>query len=117
MLTHASGRFPEARFLRADICDVRLAGSKAGRADAGTSDGTHDEAAAIDPVDVVIFNACFGNLWSQPSALCTAASLLLPNGRVLISHPLGRGFVDELRASDPQTVPHSLPSREQLMRM
>ena len=36
---------------------------------------------------------------------------------MLISHPLGAAFVDDLREKDPSVVPHSLPSRQALLRL
>ncbi len=48
----------------------------------------------------------------------TAASQCLKNdGIVAITHPLGAQFVDKLKAEDPETVLHSLPSLSSLQQM
>ncbi|KAJ1625900.1 hypothetical protein T492DRAFT_1036553 [Pavlovales sp. CCMP2436] len=59
----------------------------------------------------VVFNSCFGNMHSPRAALAAACSAASPRGgRVVISHPLGRAFVERLRAEDPSVVPHALPA-------
>lgn len=61
------------------------------------------------PVDAIFFNAVFGNVADQPSALTAAALLLKPGGHIVVSHPLGRAWHGRLRDADPETVPHALP--------
>ncbi len=93
MLDHARARYPAATFVHADVVDV---------------DGSFD---------AVVFNSVFGNLHDQAAALAHAAALVPGGGTVLISHPLGAAFVDDLREKDPSVVPHSLPSRQALLRL
>lgn len=69
---------------------------------------------ALQGTDAVFFNACFGNLHDQRAALLRVALLLRPGSRVVLSHPLGRRFVEDLRSSDPAIVPHPLPTRPSL---
>lgn len=38
-------------------------------------------------------------------------------GKVVISHPLGRDFVSQLKAVDDTVVPHDLPERDELERL
>jgi len=38
--------------------------------------------------------------------------LLATEGRIVISHPMGAGFVKRLNETEPEIVPHLLPSRE-----
>lgn len=61
------------------------------------------------PADAIFFNAVFGNVASQPSALIAASLLLRPGGHIIVSHPLGRTWHGRLRDADPETVPHRLP--------
>lgn len=62
--------------------------------------------------DLIICNACFGNFYSQVDALKNMDQLLVPNGIIAISHPLGAKFVEKLHTQDPNTVPHCLPTTE-----
>lgn len=62
--------------------------------------------------DGIVLNACFGNfhdprqvLASLPGREPSSAS----STTILISHPLGAKFVQELHNQDPKTVPHTLP--------
>ena len=121
MLSHAQRRFPEAAFICSDFTELP----------------------PRPEYDVVVFNACFGNMFDQrvsrrafaparhcshgpahclklplpyeQAALAHAAALLRPGGSAFISHPLGSSFVRELHASDPSVVPHELPSLEALI--
>ena len=99
MLAYARKRFPAAKFIESDFVDVPLV-------------------AEVETYgyDVIVFNAVFGNLYDQSAALSHAAQLLRPSGTVVISHPLGARFVEELRSSDPTVVPHGLPTEEWLAR-
>lgn len=62
--------------------------------------------------DVVFFNACFGNMWDQSESLKAARRLTDNQGKIVISHPLGAGFVGSLHESEPDIVPHLLPCRK-----
>jgi ubiquinone/menaquinone biosynthesis C-methylase UbiE len=68
----------------------------------------------IEFFDSVFFNACFGNMWDQEEALGAALNLLGREGQIVISHPLGAGFVDYLHRQEPEIVPHRLPSSDTL---
>ena len=59
--------------------------------------------------DAVVFNACFGNVFDQAAALGAAAEVLRVGGAVVLSHPLGSDFVDDLVARDASVVPFGLP--------
>ncbi len=50
-------------------------------------------------LDAIFMNAMFGNIADKPAACCEAARMLRSGGRLVVSHPEGRGFVDELRAA------------------
>ncbi len=45
------------------------------------------------PFDAVFFNAVFGNVADQKAALTAAALRLQPGGHIVISHPLGRAWL------------------------
>ena len=63
--------------------------------------------------DMVWFNACFGNLYDPAAALRHVASQMSYGSRLLISHPMGRKYQQQLHEKDPLTVPHLLPASEQ----
>ncbi|NIR31935.1 MAG: methyltransferase domain-containing protein [Gammaproteobacteria bacterium] len=64
--------------------------------------------------DVVFFNAMFGNVWDQRLTLERTAERVSRGGRMVISHPMGARFVEELRRDDPALVPHPLPGAERV---
>ena len=68
----------------------------------------------LNSFDRVFFNACFGNMWDQKETLQAALKFLVNEGLVILSHPLGAGFVEALKKSDPEIVPHSLPDLKTL---
>src|SRR5574341_208637 len=49
-------------------------------------------------VDVVLMNAVYGNIADKPAAQRNVGRMLRPGGRLVVSHPEGRAFVDRLRA-------------------
>lgn len=60
----------------------------------------------------VFFNACFANMLDRRAVLEHSSQLLPAGGKVVISHPAPE-FVSALHASDPEIVPHLLPTREE----
>lgn len=48
-------------------------------------------------VDAVFINACYPNIVDKAGAFANLARMLKPGGRMVISHPLGRSFIDCLR--------------------
>lgn len=66
----------------------------------------------INPIkyDIIYCNACFGNLLNQESALKNMSNMLSKNGIIVISHPLGSGFVESLHQSNSIIVPNTLPT-------
>jgi len=65
--------------------------------------------------DGVVMNACFGNFWNPTAVLDhVQRQWLRESGSLFVSHPLGSNFVAKLHRNDPTTVPHLLPTREQL---
>jgi ubiquinone/menaquinone biosynthesis C-methylase UbiE len=96
MLARVRRHYPQVRVLQCDIvwCALRAAS-----------------------VDAVFMNAMFGNIADKTSACREAERILQPHGRLIVSHPEGRAFVDELRATTDLIV-EPLPARaefEQLL--
>jgi SAM-dependent methyltransferase len=63
-------------------------------------------------VDVIFMNAMFGNIADKPTACSNVAQALRPGGRLIVSHPEGRAFVDQLRAAGDLFI-ESFPTREE----
>eukprot|EP01066_Platyproteum_vivax_P020138 Platyproteum_vivax@DN794_c0_g1_i1.p1 len=102
MLQFALEKYPSVHTWQGDFCDLEL---------------THFRSLVGDDEAVpqcIVFNACFGNIENQLLALHVASKLLPKGGVVVISHPLGRLFVETLKKKDPKTVPHQLPTMETL---
>ena len=91
MLRRVREKHPDVRTYRADIALLKL-----------------------DPasVDVIFMNAMYGNIADKPRACRNAARMLRPGGRLVVSHPEGRAFVDQLRMTSYLFI-ESLPSREE----
>lgn len=64
-----------------------------------------------DTLDAIFMNAMFGNLADRAAACREAARMLRPGGRLIVSHPEGRAFVEHLRATTDLIV-DSLPDRQ-----
>lgn len=62
-------------------------------------------------IDVIFLNAMYGNIDDKPKACCNVARMLRPGGRMVVSHPEGREFVEKLRQISPLSI-ESLPSWE-----
>lgn len=65
-----------------------------------------------DSVDVVFMNAMYGNIADKPAACSNVSCVLRRGGRFIVSHPEGRGFVDELRATGDLFI-ESFPTRDE----
>jgi ubiquinone/menaquinone biosynthesis C-methylase UbiE len=65
-----------------------------------------------ESVDVIFMNAMYGNIADKPRACGNAARMLRHRGRLVVSHPEGRAFVDQLRNATDLFV-ESLPTREE----
>src|SRR4030095_1799395 len=94
MLKQATVRYPDVRFWQGDFLDFPKQPAQ---------------------FDAIFFNACFGNFYDLQMAIGHAVLLLAPQGKIVISHPLGARFVAQLHAGEPELVPHLLPDRAQLL--
>lgn len=71
----------------------------------------------MGPAAAISMNAVFGNLPSPYEALLKAALMLQPGGYVLISHPMGRAWQQQLHQDSPDIVPHPLPDQQTLQEL
>ncbi|KAJ1459288.1 hypothetical protein M885DRAFT_560626 [Pelagophyceae sp. CCMP2097] len=74
------------------------------------------QATGFQAFDSVVFNACFGNLFSPAEALQAVERIVKPGGSIFVTHPIGSAFVDDLRDRDASVVPHALPKSIDQMR-
>ncbi len=91
MLAQVAKRYPEVERQQCDIRDLDLPAAC---------------------VDVVFMNGMYGNIADKPGALRNIMRMLRPGGRVVISHPEGRGFVEGLVRSEPFPIT-TLPSPDE----
>lgn len=63
-------------------------------------------------VDVVFLNAVYGNIADKAAACRNVARMLRPGGRMVVSHPEGRAFVDDLIVTTDLFI-ESYPSRDE----
>jgi SAM-dependent methyltransferase len=54
-----------------------------------------------DSLDVVFLNACYPNIVDKASAFSNIGRMMRPGGRLVISHPLGKSFIERIRAGTP----------------
>ena len=52
-------------------------------------------------VDVVFINACYPNIADKAGAFKNIGRMMKPAGRMVISHPLGKSFIDTLKEGVP----------------
>ncbi len=60
-----------------------------------------DLAMADQSIGVAIINACYPNIIDKGSTFTNLRRMLRPGGRLVISHPLGRSFVEVLKKNVP----------------
>ena len=71
-----SKKYPHVETIVADVRDLRLPASS---------------------IDVVFINACYGNIADKPGAFSNLGRMMKLQGRMVISHPLGKSFVRSMR--------------------
>ncbi len=89
MLQRVGEKYPEVRTYQADIAVLPL------------------ESASVD---AIFMNAMYGNIADKPRACQNAARMLRPGGRLIVGHPEGRAFVDQLRLTTDLFI-ESLPDK------
>lgn len=91
MLAQVARRFPEVACHQCDVRDLQLPGAS---------------------IDVAFMNGMYGNIADKAGALANLTRMLRPGGRVVISHPEGRGFVEQIAREQPFPIT-PLPSEEE----
>ena len=76
----------------------------------------HADIASLDvastSLDAIFMNGMYGNIADKPAACRNAARMLRSGGRLVVSHPEGRAFIDQLRASSDLFI-EPFPTREE----
>jgi ubiquinone/menaquinone biosynthesis C-methylase UbiE len=70
-----------------------------------------------ESLDVVFINGCFSNILDKSKSLKNLYRLLRKKGRLVISHPLGRNFIVELKQHTPfhlDLLPDEVEARDLL---
>lgn len=91
MLQRVQHKYPGVRPYHTDIISLDLASTS---------------------VDAIFMNGMYGNIADKPAACGNAARMLRSGGRLVVSHPEGRAFVDQLRATSDLFI-ESLPTEEE----
>jgi SAM-dependent methyltransferase len=91
MLQRVQHKYPTVRTFHSDIVSLALASAS---------------------LDAIFMNGMYGNIADKPAACGNAARLLRSGGRLVVSHPEGRAFVDQLRSTSDLFI-ESFPSREE----
>jgi len=91
MLQRVHDKYPAVRTFHTDVASLALASTS---------------------VDAIFINGMYGNIADKPAACSNAARMLRSGGRLVVSHPEGRAFVDQLRASSDLFI-ESLPTKEE----
>ena len=80
MLAHLQKQYPYAKTIPADVRDLAL---------------------PDDSIDVVFMNACYPNIVDKSGSFANITRMMKPGGRMVISHPLGKSFVELLQEKSP----------------
>ena len=80
MLAHLHEQYPYAKTIAKDVRDLTL---------------------PEDSIDVVFMNACYPNIVDKDRAFANISRMMKPDGRMVISHPLGKSFVELLKEKSP----------------
>jgi len=116
MLDIVEERFPDTLLLNADFSaltpqDVHHVLNPDDSEEAGASEMA---ASGNGKVDLVVMNAVYSLMLDECDSLEAAARMLRRGGRVVVSHPLGRSFVGDLKQKVPDLIEHNLPTAEHL---
>ena len=91
MLQRVHDKYPVVRTFHTDVVSLALASTS---------------------VDAIFINGMYGNIADKPAACSNAARMLRSGGRLVVSHPEGRAFVDQLRATSDLFI-ESLPTKKE----
>jgi ubiquinone/menaquinone biosynthesis C-methylase UbiE len=90
MLHRVYAKYPEVCIYHTDIASLYLASTS---------------------VDAIFMNGMYGNIADKRAACRNVARMLRSGGRLVVSHPEGRAFVDQLRATSDLFI-ESLPTKK-----
>ena len=91
MLQRVQDKYPAVCTFHADIASLDLASTS---------------------LDAIFMNGMYGNIGDKPAACRNAARMLRSGGRLVVSHPEGRAFIDQLRATSDLFI-EPFPNREE----
>jgi ubiquinone/menaquinone biosynthesis C-methylase UbiE len=80
MLRHLKNQYPYADTIAGDVRDLSLPSGS---------------------IDVVFVNACYSNIVDKKASLRNIGRMMKTGGRLVISHPMGKSFIDFLRKKSP----------------
>jgi ubiquinone/menaquinone biosynthesis C-methylase UbiE len=80
MLAHLQEQYPYVKTIAADVRDLMLPDQS---------------------IDIVFLNACYPNIADKPRSFENISRMTRPGGRMVISHPMGKSFIDLLREESP----------------
>ena len=91
MLQRVQDKYPAVRTYHSDIALLDLASTS---------------------LDAIFMNGMYGNIADKPAACRNAARMLRSGGRLVVSHPEGRDFIDQLRVTSDLFI-ERFPTREE----
>ncbi len=80
MLNHLKEKYPFVHIISGDVRDIKL---------------------PTESVEVVFINASYPNIADKKGAFTNIARTMKPQGRLVISHPMGKSFIDLLKERSP----------------
>lgn len=80
MLRHLREQYPYAKTIAPDVRDLALPDQS---------------------IDIVFLNACYPNIVDKPRSFTNLERMMKSGGRLVISHPMGRSFIDLPREKSP----------------
>ncbi len=80
MLAHLRKQYPYAKTISADVRDLVLPDQS---------------------IDIVFLNACYPNVVDKPGSFKNISRIMRSGGRMVISHPMGKSFIDLLKEKSP----------------
>lgn len=80
MLAHLQEQYPYAKTIASDVRDLTLPDQS---------------------IDVVFLNACYPNIVDKPRSFDKISRMMKRGGRMVISHPMGKSFIELLKGKSP----------------
>jgi len=91
-------RYKPEKIYACDISDAMLTRLKEHYAYADTLlADARDLTLPDDSIDVIFMNACYPNIVDKRSTFTNISRMMKSGGRMVISHPMGRSFIDLIR--------------------